>query len=152
MTIKRIAALLLAGAAATTALSAISLGSPASAGPVQIQSGCRFELTLLTANELQEANKDEIFLRIGDEDTRTIGFVEDQSRAAGDFGNADLTTEFIPSGGRISVQVWESDWPSADELLGSFWVACTAGSFVNDDDVDRFGSDYDVAYRVIALP
>jgi hypothetical protein len=147
-----LAGLLTAGAVVGTTAGPASAGpasaGPASAGSVGVQAGCRFELVKVTANELQENRHDEIYLRIGDEYTKTVTFREGETKFAPDFGTAAQTTEFIPLGGRISVGVGESDFPSGDELLGTFSVDCGELDTLTAT-VTGFGSNYDIVYDVV---
>lgn len=142
---KRLARFAMVGLIAATAAGLVS--APASAGPVGVDSGCRFVLSKVTANRLQEAPVDETYLRINTTDTGNVRFHEGETHLAADFGNTTVTTEFIATGGAINVKVFEADWPTADELLGSFNVFCTPGHYTQT--VTGFGSNYDVVFDVV---
>lgn len=133
--------LIAAGAAVTF------MAAPASAGPIGVDAGCKFVLSKVTANRLQEAGADEIFLRIGKEYTKTVKFREGETHLASEFGSSAQTTEFIEVGGFTGVSVYESDWPSADELLGTFAVYCNPNHYTAT--VTGFGSNYDVVFDVV---
>jgi hypothetical protein len=136
-----LAGLLTAGAiAGATAM-------PASAGPIGVTAGCRFVLSEVKANRLQEANADETYLYIGSTYTGKVKFHEGETHIASEFGTAAQTTEFIESGGRILVAVYESDFPSSDEQLGGFAVYCTPGHY--SPTVNNFNSNYVIVFDVV---
>ncbi|HZM75477.1 MAG TPA: hypothetical protein VFC19_07105 [Candidatus Limnocylindrales bacterium] len=136
-----VAGLIAAGAAVSL------MATPASAGPIGVDAGCKFVLASVKANTLQEANADEIYMKIGNDYTKTVKFREGETHLASEFGSAAQTTEFIAVGGSIVVSVFEADWPSQDEHLGSFSVFCNP---IHDSEpVTGFGSNYDVVLDVV---
>lgn len=143
---KRLTRLALAGLLVAGSAAGI-MATPASAGPIGTQSGCRLVLAEVQGNRLQEPPADEIYLRIGTEYTKNVKFREGETHLASEFGNANLTTEFIPTGGFTAISVFEDDWPSADENLGSFAVFCNPGHYTVT--VTGFGSNYEVVFDVV---
>ena len=143
---KRLARIVLAGLIATGAAVSV-MATPASAGPIGVQAGCKFILSKVTANHLQEANADEVFMQIGTDYTKSVKFREFETHLASEFGSAAQTTEFIAVGGYIFVVVWEDDWPSANDQLGGFVVYCTPGHYT--PTVDNFSSDYTIEFDVV---
>jgi hypothetical protein len=135
--------------AALATLLAAGAAMLATASPANASTGsdCRFELVSVKANELQEANQDEIFLWIGDDRTDRVTFIEKEVHFAPDFGTSAQTGEFIAAGDTILIRVIEADFPSGDETLGSFHVSCGSTS---PRDVSGFGSDYVVTFRLVA--
>jgi hypothetical protein len=123
------------------------MATPVSAGPIGVDAGCKFVLSKVTANRLQEASADEIFLRIGKEYTKTVKFREGETHLASEFGSAALTTEFIDAGGFTGLSVYESDWPSEDEHLGTLAVFCNPGHYTVG--VTGFGSSYEIVFDVV---
>ncbi|HEU4422740.1 MAG TPA: hypothetical protein VFR67_09405 [Pilimelia sp.] len=138
-----VTALLAAGAAAGVAGVA---AAPASAAPIEAAaSGCIVQVTLVKAWNLQEPPQDEIYLRVGSSYTSTRSFVEFQERPGADFGDV---TEFVALGASLPIAVWEADWPSADEHLGTIYVPCTGVAGSDSKHVTGFSSNYEVWYRV----
>jgi len=134
----------------TTALAAAAfagaVAAPASAAPVKAATtGCIAEITLVKAWNLQEPPKDEIYLRVGSSYTSTETFVEFQQRLGSEFGDV---TEFVALGGSLRISVFEADWPSSDEHLGTFYIPCTGVAGSDSEHVTGFSSDYEVSYRV----
>ena len=142
----RLARLALTGLLAAGAAVAV-MATPASAGPIGVNAGCKFVLAKVTANRLQEPNQDEIYLGIGSDLTKTVKFQEGETHLASEFGSTAQTTEFIANGEFIGVSVHEADWPSSDENLGGFAVFCNIGHFTRT--VTGFGSNYDVVFDVV---
>jgi hypothetical protein len=143
---KRLSRLALAGLLAAGTITGV-MATSAAAGPIGVQDGCKFVLSKVTGNRLQEPPVDEIYLRIGAEYTKTVKFREGETHLASEFGNAAQTTEFIAAGGSIAVSVFEADFPSADDHLGSFPVFCNPNHYTQT--VTGFGSNYDVVFDVV---
>ena len=143
---KRLARLVLAGLLIAGSAAGL-MATPAAAGPIGVQAGCRFVLAEVKGNRLQEPPADEIYLRIGAEYTKTVKFRESETHLASEFGSTAQTTEFIPDGDRIAVSVFEADFPSADDHLGSFAVFCSPGHY--SVPVTGFGSNYLVVFDVV---
>jgi len=143
---KRLARLVLAGLIAAGAALSV-MATPASAGPIGVDAGCKFILSKVTANRLQESGADEVFMQIGNDFTKSVKFREGETHLASEFGSAAQTTEFIAVGESVFVVVWEDDWPSANDQLGGFLVFCSPGHYT--PTVDNFSSDYEIVFDVV---
>jgi hypothetical protein len=147
---KRLARLVLAGliaAGVTNVIAGPASASPGPAGPIGIEAGCKFVLSEVKANRLQESAADEVFMQIGRDFTKSVKFREGETHLAPEFGTAAQTTEFIEVGGSILVVVWEDDWPSPNDQLGGFQVFCSPGHYT--PTVNNFTSNYVIVFDVV---
>src|SRR5262245_13330903 len=130
------AGLALAGAAAATA--APAQAAPAAAAQPQV---CNLRVTSLEAKDLQEPPRDEISLKLGSDVTNVGTFVDDQTKSGSEMGNPNI--DFV---GSVNVKLIERDFPSADDVLGSFSQSCNAGNHTKV--LTGAGSIYELKYTV----
>ncbi|WP_412734543.1 hypothetical protein [Krasilnikovia sp. MM14-A1259] len=110
-------------------------------------SGCEVVITSVKALELQETVNDETYLKVGDESTKAVKFVEGQTHSGSAFTPAAAIREYIPFGGNVRIQVWEYDKKDdPDELIGTTYAYCTPGSY--HAELKGNGADYLVKFDV----